>query len=60
MSPSSSPSAVSITLPHKWVPNAFDEYAVETALRLAEVVGGTQRLAEVIVLSICPEDSAST
>ena len=39
----------------KWVPNAFDEYAVETALRLAEVVGGTQRLAEVIVLSICPE-----
>ena len=41
----------------KWVPNAFDEYAVETALRLAEVVGGTQRLAEVIVLSICPEAS---
>ena len=41
----------------KWVPNAFDEYAVETALRLAEVVGGTQRLAEVIVLSICPEGS---
>jgi electron transfer flavoprotein beta subunit len=40
----------------KWVPNAFDEYAVETALRLAEVVGGTQRLAEVIVLSICPEN----
>lgn len=39
----------------KWVPNAFDEYAIETALRLAEVVGGTQRLAEVIVLSICPE-----
>ncbi len=41
---------------HKWVPNAFDEYAVETALRLAEQVGGTQRLAEVIVLSICPQD----
>ena len=41
----------------KWVPNAFDEYAVETALRLAEVVGSTQRLAEVIVLSICPEGS---
>jgi len=39
----------------KWVANAFDEYGVETALRLAEVVGGTQRLAEVIVLSICPE-----
>ncbi|HEY8380259.1 MAG TPA: hypothetical protein VIK91_27405, partial [Nannocystis sp.] len=39
----------------KWVPNAFDEYAIETALRLAEVVGGTQRLAEVIVLGIGPE-----
>ena len=39
----------------KWVANAFDEYGVETALRLAEVVGGTQRLAEVVILSICPE-----
>jgi len=38
----------------KWVPNAFDEYAVETALRLAEAVGGKDRLAEVVVLSICP------
>jgi electron transfer flavoprotein beta subunit len=38
----------------KWVPNAFDEYAVETALRLAEHVGQSQRLAEVIVLSVCP------
>ena len=26
----------------KWVPNAFDEYAVETALRLAEVVGDVE------------------
>jgi electron transfer flavoprotein beta subunit len=40
----------------KWVANAFDEYAVETALRLAEHVGGKDRLAEVIVLSICPKD----
>lgn len=40
----------------KWVPNAFDEYAIETALRLAEVVGGAQRLAEVIVLGIGPEN----
>ena len=40
----------------KWVPNAFDEYAVETALRLAEVVGKNDRLAEVVVLSICPGD----
>lgn len=40
----------------KWVPNAFDEYAVETALRLAEKVGTKERLAEVIVLSVCPKD----
>ena len=40
----------------KWVPNAFDEYAVETALRLAEHVGGSARLAEIVVLSICPKD----
>jgi electron transfer flavoprotein beta subunit len=40
----------------KHVANAFDEYAVETALRLAEVVGTKDRLAEVIVLSICPKD----
>jgi electron transfer flavoprotein beta subunit len=40
----------------KWVPNAFDEYAVETALRLSEQVGGSSRLAEIIVLSVCPKD----
>lgn len=39
----------------KWVPNAFDEYAVETALRLAEVPGTKDRLAEVVVLSVCPQ-----
>lgn len=39
----------------KWVPNAFDEYAVETALRLSEDVPGKKKLAEIIVLSICPE-----
>ena len=39
----------------KWVPNAFDEYAVETALRLSEDVAGKKKLAEIIVLSICPE-----
>lgn len=38
----------------KWVGNEFDEYAIETALRLAEVGGGTERLAEVIVVSVCP------
>lgn len=40
----------------KWVSNAFDEYAVETALRLSEHIGGKDRLAEVIVLSVCPKD----
>lgn len=39
----------------KWVPNTFDEYAVETALRLAEVPG-QDRLAEVVVLGICPKE----
>ncbi len=39
----------------KWVPNAFDEYAVETALRLAEIAGKRgKKLAEVIVMSVCP------
>lgn len=41
----------------KWVSNAFDEYAVETALRLAEKVGDKQKLAEVVVLSVCPAAS---
>lgn len=40
----------------KWVANAFDEYAVETALRMAEHIGAKDRLAEVIVLSVCPKD----
>lgn len=40
----------------KWVQNEFDEYAIETALRLAEVGGGTERLAEVIAVSVCPAD----
>lgn len=39
----------------KWVPNAFDEYAVETALRLAEDVVNKSKLADIIVLSICPQ-----
>lgn len=40
----------------KWVPNAFDEYAVETALRLAEDVSNKKnKLAEIVVLSICPQ-----
>jgi electron transfer flavoprotein beta subunit len=39
----------------KWVPNAFDEYAVETALRLSEGIADKSKLADVIVLSICPQ-----
>lgn len=39
----------------KWVSNAFDEYAVEAALRLSEHIGGKDRLAEVIVLTVCPQ-----
>ncbi len=40
----------------KWVPNAFDEYAVETALRLAEdIANKKKKLAEIVVLSICPQ-----
>lgn len=42
------------TTASKWVQNEFDEYGIETALRLAEVGGGTERLAEVIVVSVCP------
>lgn len=40
----------------KWVANAFDEYAVEAALRLAEHIGAKDRLAEVVVVSVCPKD----
>lgn len=40
-----------------WVVNPFDEYAVETALRLTEKVEAqTSRVGEVIVLSIGPQD----
>ena len=41
----------------KWVVNPFDEYAVEAALRLCEVVQGgkAKRFGEVVVLSIGPE-----
>lgn len=48
--------AVDLAAVGKWVPNAFDQYAVETALRLAEKVGTKDRLAEVIVCSVCPKD----
>ncbi len=38
----------------KWVPNEFDQYAVETALRLAEDVKTKKRIAEIVVCSVCP------
>jgi electron transfer flavoprotein beta subunit len=43
-----------------WIVNTFDEYAVETALRLVEngADGTRQAGAEIIVVSIGPEDAA--
>lgn len=45
----------------KWVVNPFDEYAVEAALRLCEVVQGgkAKRFGEVVVLSIGPEKDST-
>ena len=39
-----------------WQLNTFDEYAVETALRLTEKGKGGERSGEVIALSIGPKD----
>ncbi len=39
-----------------WVVNTFDEYAVETALRLNEKADSGEKLGETIVLSIGPDD----
>lgn len=41
-----------------WVVNTFDEYAVETALRLTENGATGERTGEVVVLSIGPKDAA--
>jgi electron transfer flavoprotein beta subunit len=41
-----------------WVLNPFDEYAVETALRLTERADTGERLGEVVVLSIGPKEAA--
>ena len=41
-----------------WQVNPFDEYAVETALRLTEKGKGGERSGEVVVLSIGPKDVA--
>jgi electron transfer flavoprotein beta subunit len=42
-----------------WIVNTFDEYAVETALRLLENgADGTRQPGEIIVVSLGPEDAA--
>jgi electron transfer flavoprotein beta subunit len=42
-----------------WVVNTFDEYAVETALRLTENGASGERTGQVVVLSIGPKDAAT-
>ncbi len=44
----------------EWKPNPFDEYAVETALRLNENAPKNEKLGEVIVISFGPADVAQT
>ncbi|MBK9031358.1 MAG: electron transfer flavoprotein subunit beta/FixA family protein [Myxococcales bacterium] len=41
-----------------WVVNTFDEYAVETALRLRENAASGETHGEVVVVTIGPEDAA--
>lgn len=42
-----------------WQVNTFDEYAVETALRLTEKGKGGERSGEVVVVSVGPKDVAT-
>lgn len=45
----------------EWKPNPFDEYAVETALRLTENGANTKaRLGEVVVVTVGPKDTETT
>lgn len=44
----------------EWKPNPFDEYAVETALRLNENAKGTDKLGETIVVTLGPKEAAQT
>ena len=44
----------------EWKPNPFDEYAVETALRLNENAKGNEKLGETVVVTLGPKDSAQT
>ena len=41
-----------------WIVNTFDEYAVETALRLIENAADGSRAGEVVVVTVGPEDAA--
>ena len=44
----------------EWKPNPFDEYAVETALRLNENAAKNEKLGEIIVVSLGPTEVAQT
>lgn len=44
----------------EWKPNPFDEYAVETALRLNENAPKNEKLGETVVVSFGPADVAQT
>jgi electron transfer flavoprotein beta subunit len=44
----------------EWKPNPFDEYAVETALRLNENAKGNEKLGETVVVTLGAKDSAQT
>src|SRR5689334_5999844 len=44
----------------EWKPNPFDEYAVETALRLNENAKSSEKLGETIVVTLGPKDAAQT
>jgi electron transfer flavoprotein beta subunit len=44
----------------EWKPNPFDEYAVETALRLNENAAKNEKLGETVVVSLGPADAAQT
>ncbi len=44
----------------EWKPNPFDEYAVETALRLNENAKGSDKLGETVVVTLGAKDAAQT
>ena len=44
----------------EWKLNPFDEYAVESALRLNENAKGTEKLGELVAVTLGPKDAAQT